>query len=160
MGCGIRSPFSLKGLDKAASIAVVWAMSDSFIDRAYKSSGNAQMRALYDEWAVQYDQDLAAKSYQTPTRVAEELTRWLPDRTAPILDFGCGTGLSGAALKTAGYTEIDGVDLSGKMLEIAQQKSVYRKLMLTDPAKPLSFEETDYQAVVAVGVISVGGAPG
>ena len=35
---------------------------------------------------------------------------------ALILDFGCGTGLSGLALRAAGVQVIDGCDLSEGML--------------------------------------------
>lgn len=135
-------------------------MAESFIYRAYRSSGHAEMKSLYDEWADQYDQDLADKSYQTPRRVADMLTRWLPNRSAPILDYGCGTGLSGAALVEAGYTRIDGADLSPRMLALAGQKSLYGQLFQIDIAEPLSFDPRAYRAIVAVGVISVGGAPG
>lgn len=118
------------------------------------------MLSLYDAWAEQYDRDLADKSYQTPRRVADMLTQWLADCSAPILDYGCGTGLSGAALIEAGYTEIDGADLSPRMLALAEQKSLYRRLFQIDPAQPLPFDPGAYRTIVAVGVISVGGAPG
>ncbi|MFN3145311.1 MAG: hypothetical protein ACE368_08595 [Paracoccaceae bacterium] len=36
------------------------------------------------------------------------------DSDAPILDFGCGTGLSGLALKCGGFTTIDGMDRAPK----------------------------------------------
>jgi len=58
----------------------------------------------------------------------------LPDgpNTFPrVLDLGCGTGMVAENfLDKAG--EIDGVDLSPKMLEHAQAKGVYANLFLSD----------------------------
>lgn len=134
-------------------------MEKDFIDRAYSTSGNEGMRDLYNEWAGQYDQDLKDRGYATPERVADALKRALPDKEAPILDFGCGTGLSGEALSTAGFTRIYGTDLSEEMLAQARKKGVYNKLWTTDPDADLPVRPGDYAAITAVGVISVGGAP-
>ena len=118
------------------------------------------MQSLYDEWADQYDQDLTDKSYRTPQRVANMLAHWLPDRSQPILDYGCGTGLSGTALADVGFTQIDGADLSRNMLAIARQKCTYQQLWQIGIEQPFQIELNRYRALVAVGVISVGGAPG
>jgi hypothetical protein len=58
--------------------------------------------------------------YATPARLAEALAAHVPDRTAPLLDFGCGTGLSGQALRAAGFTTLDGTDITPGMLEKAE----------------------------------------
>lgn len=134
-------------------------MTDNFLDKVYRVSGNDGMRDLYNAWAGKYDQDLLETGYATPARVAAALSAELPEKDAPILDFGCGTGLSGAALAEAGFTRIDGTDLSGEMLAMARQKKIYNKLWETDPAVPLPVRPGDYRAVTAIGVISVGGAP-
>ena len=134
-------------------------MPESFLDRVYKASGNAEMRGIYDDWASEYDSEVTANGYQTPLRVAAILKDHLSDQTAPILDFGCGTGLSVEALKAAGFTRIDGSDLSQGMLDIARAKSVYRSLQVTSPGIPLAQQLGDYAAITAVGVISKGAAP-
>ena len=76
-----------------------------------------------------------------------------------MLDFGCGTGLSGEALREAGFTVIDGWDVSQGMLDVAAEKGVYRRLVRTDPEAAPPAAPGDYDAVVATGVISVGAAP-
>ena len=134
-------------------------MTDNFLDKVYRVSGNDGMRDLYNAWAGKYDQDILKTGYATPRRVAEALAAVLPDKDAPILDFGCGTGLSGAALAEAGFTQIDGTDLSGEMLAVARNKGIYNRLWETDPSVPLPVRPGDYRAVTAIGVISVGGAP-
>lgn len=134
-------------------------MAKSFLDRVYKASGNAEMRNIYDEWANDYDAEVTSNGYQTPLRVATILKEYLSDKSAPILDFGCGTGLSGEALAAKGFRNIDGADLSEGMLDIARAKSVYRDLYVTDPEMPLAEQLGEYNAITAVGVISKGAAP-
>ena len=95
-----------------------------FLDKAYKARDAASTRALYDDWAASYEAEVAENGYATPARCAEALKGQTADMSAPILDFGCGTGLSGLALKLAGFETIDGVDLSAEMLEGARSKSV------------------------------------
>lgn len=72
--------------------------------------------AIYDEWARAYDRELTDVGYNSPPLVAETLAGMLADRSAPIIDYGCGTGLSGAALAAVGFVEIDGADLSGNYI--------------------------------------------
>ena len=43
---------------------------------------------------------------------AEALVRYCEGGQRPVLDFGCGTGLSGQALRAVGFEVIDGVDWS------------------------------------------------
>jgi len=134
-------------------------MANKHLDRVYQASGNAEMREIYDEWAKDYDNDVVGNGYLTPARVAEALTRFVPDRDTPIMDYGCGTGLSGLALKKAGFTTIDGADLSAGMLERARATGAYRKLQHVDPDAALDRQLGDYTVFAAVGVISKGAAP-
>lgn len=133
-------------------------MADEMIDRVYATSDAGELRQVYDEWAEQYDADLAAESYATPGRVAVALARHL-DGGGPILDFGCGTGLSGAPLAHAGFEPIDGYDVAAGMLEVAERTGLYRELIHGEVDRPFSVDLSDYLAVVACGAISPGAAP-
>ena len=74
----------------------------------------------------------------------------------PFLDFGCGTGLSGLALRAAGFETIHGVDISNAMIEKARAKNAYQTLaVLESGAMPA---ET-YRGICAIGVIGAGAAP-
>lgn len=133
-------------------------MSDGFLDKVYNVKGADATRALYDEWSASYEAEVAENGYATPGRSAEALASAMGDLTCPILDFGCGTGLSGLALKLIGFTQIDGVDLSAEMLEQAKSKGIYRSLSQIDADGPLS-NVHDYAAITAIGVIGAGAAP-
>ena len=130
-----------------------------FLDKAYGISTTEETRELYDDWADSYDRELTSQGYATPRRIAEALARHVP-LNAPVLDMGCGTGLSGMALENAGFATIDGADLSEEMLEEAKAKGIYRALREVDPDDPLGpVSPGDYAAIVACGVIGAGAAP-
>ena len=131
-------------------------MTDKFLDKVYNARTAEETRDLYDAWSASYEAEVAENGYATPGRCAEALAKHLADKDAPILDFGCGTGLSGLALKLAGFTTIDGVDLSADMLAQAQDKQAYRRLTQIAPDTPIS---GDYTAIAAIGVIGAGAAP-
>lgn len=113
--------------------------------------------AVYAEWAATYDAEVTSRGYHTPARIAAALTDLVPTDTA-ILDFGCGTGLSGIALQQAGFSNVDGTDVTPQMLVKAQALNLYRKLWHSTPGT-LDFDHGAYPVIMAVGVISLGAAP-
>lgn len=129
----------------------------NFLDKAYQARDAASTRALYDDWAASYEAEVGENGYATPGRCAAALKAHVADLSAPILDFGCGTGLSGLALKLAGFEAIDGVDLSAEMLAGARAKNVYRHLDQIEAGAPLPRD--GYTAMSAIGVIGAGAAP-
>lgn len=127
-----------------------------FLDQAFVHRDPDAARAFYDSWASSYDAEIRDAGYATSVRCASALAEHVDDLTTPILDFGCGTGLSGQAFKEAGFSQIDGVDLSPAMLEQARTKNIYRNLSLVEAdATP----NGKYSVISAVGVISLGAAP-
>lgn len=134
-------------------------MTDTFLDKAYAVSGTDDTRALYAKWAASYEAEVSRNGYATPARCAAALKSFMADASAPILDFGCGTGLSGLALSLAGFTTIDGMDLTQEMLDEAKEKDIYRSLMLSDPEADFPIETGRYKAISAIGVIGSGAAP-
>lgn len=134
-------------------------MADSKLDKVYTASGDDEMRDAYDQWADDYDKDVTSQGYITPARLAEALAQFASPREEVVMDYGCGTGLSGEALKAAGFERIDGADLSQKMLDIARDRKVYRELHLVEPDQPLADDIEQYTAIAAAGVISKGAAP-
>ncbi len=134
-------------------------MTDKFLDKAYGARDAASTRELYDDWAASYEAEVAENGYATPGRCAEALKKYIDDQDQPILDFGCGTGLSGLALKLAGFSTIDGLDLSAEMIAQANDKGAYRTLRQIDADAPLSHPPGEYAAIAAIGVIGAGAAP-
>lgn len=131
----------------------------TFLDKTYKISGADAVRELYDDWADSYDAEVSENGYATPARLAHALSRFVDDSTQPILDYGCGTGLSGAALADQGFTTIDGMDPSPGMLEQCRKRGLYRALIALDLSKPLPIAQGEYKVIMAIGVISTGAGP-
>lgn len=129
----------------------------SFLSKAYKVKTGSETAAFYRNWAATYDEELQHQGYAQPHRCAEALLEQLDDRNAPIIDLGCGTGLSGAALSQAGYAHIDGCDFSSEMLEKANRRDVYNRLFRANLNTPPIVEDAEtYRAALAVGVFSYG----
>ncbi|MEL7348202.1 MAG: methyltransferase domain-containing protein [Pseudomonadota bacterium] len=124
------------------------------LEAAYAVEDVAEARAFYDTWAEGYDEELARNDYRTPDRAAEALAAQAADRGGALADFGCGTGLSGQAFAAAGFTVIDGYDLSPGMLQRAGEKGVYRRLALCDLSQPLEIEDGAYANAAAVGALN------
>lgn len=130
-----------------------------FLEQAYGLESADQTQALYDAWAESYDAELKANRYASPTRTAAAMAEAVADKGAPLLDLGCGTGLSGEAFGAEGFAVIDGTDFSEEMLEVARSKDIYRKLVKGDLNAPIPAEPGDYANIAAVGVFSPGHAP-
>lgn len=124
------------------------------LDAAYAVESKEDVRALYADWASSYDAELTAQGYASPARSAAALAEFAPDRAAPLLDLGCGTGLSGAALAAAGFSCIDGTDFSPEMLAAARAKGVYRSLTQGDLEAPIPAVKGQYPSIAAIGVFS------
>ena len=97
--------------------------------------------------------------YATPSSIAQALWDNMPNMDAEILDFGCGTGLSGLALRMVGYHQIDGTYISPEMLAVARKKKAYRTLTRGTPGQLPLISAGTYDAIVACEVISLGAAP-
>ncbi len=88
-------------------------MAQKFLDSVY-DKGNRDVREIYADWSKTYDAEIAENGYATPMRAASALADSVQDKSRPVLDFGCGTGLSGLALKSKGFSIIDGIDVTLK----------------------------------------------
>lgn len=114
-------------------------------------------RNAYNQWAEQYDGELAQQDYVAPVRAAQEVIDAGASLDGTILDAGCGTGLCGVALASAGAKTIDGLDLSPGMLEVAAKTGVYRNLTPADLSKPIpDVQDDSYDVVTCVGTLTHG----
>ena len=84
------------------------------------------------------------------------LSRVVGDFESKILDVGCGTGLVGSSLSTLGYINLDGLDFSLDMLEVAREKRVYKNLIQADLNKKLKVKDAIYDAIICCGTFTRG----
>lgn len=134
-------------------------MSDDPKDQLWTRHSVEETQKIYADWAESYDKDVANWGYATPARIAMALRQCGANVNKAVLDYGCGTGLCGMALKTVGFDVIDGTDISTAMLEKAQAREVYRALWKGEPGSLGHIGAGDYSAIAACGVVSLGAAP-
>jgi SAM-dependent methyltransferase len=98
----------------------------SFDKRGYRTVSALEGYAI---WSSSYEET-----------IKKDMDLWLLDRISTVrwdgvgraVDLGCGTGRTGAWLKSRGVRQVDGVDLTPEMLELARARGVYSHLVLAD----------------------------
>ncbi len=125
----------------------------------YSSRDNKELKERYDQWAKDYDTDLdEGFGWLGPQRAVEYFTCCVP-KEARILDAGAGTGLVGELLTRQGYNKLVAMDMSSGMLEEARKKNAYREFYQMVMGEPLNYAIDSFDAVISVGVLTVGHAP-
>jgi len=111
----------------------------------------AYVRELFDAFAPRFDAELeGALGYRTPALLAVLLEGVPPGR---VLDLGCGTGLSGVALKPFA-TRLEGLDLSPRMLAEARARGIYDALHEADLLDFLPRRPAAWDVVAAADVLN------
>src|SRR5436190_8003104 len=83
----------------------------------------------YAEWAPSYEQTVLD---EMDFRLLERLTTVDWSRPREVLDLACGTGRIGAWLRPRCGADVDGVDITPEMLEVARSKGIYRTLRVVN----------------------------
>ena len=133
--------------------------SEERVQWVYASENNEQVAERYDRWANEYDEDLADDFGYVMPRMAAEIFERFVAKDARVLDAGAGTGLVGVELNRLGYGNLEAMDISRGMLEVAGAKNVYGALHQKVMGEPLGFETDSYDAAIGVGVLTLGHAP-
>lgn len=109
------------------------------------------IRSFFDEFADHFDHTLVNRlAYGVPRRLAEFLRRHHAEAER-VLDLGCGTGLMAVELQRPGLA-IDGVDLSPKMLRLAEARQLYGALHEGEIAQFLRGTDQCWELIVAADV--------
>ena len=121
----------------------------------YKLKTTEEIMQHYDKWGDKYDQDMVDWNYTGPKETVNIFKKYAAGKNIKIFDAGCGTGLVGIELKKFGYTNVDGADLSKKLLDLIPN-GFYKKLEQIDLNKPLNKKSNIYEAVLCVGTFTFG----
>ena len=133
--------------------------NNRFLEAAYKlkTGTEAECKALYEEWAESYNDDvLTGQEYVGPTLAAAAVKAAHGRLDGECLDAGTGTGLCGVALSQVGARTIDGIDISEGMLKVAERTKVFRNLKPVDMSKPIDIPSDSYDVVTCVGTFTLG----
>ena len=125
----------------------------------YGSRNNDELEERYDQWAADYDSDLAAEfAWNSPQHASDVFAKHV-SKLAKILDAGAGTGLVGECLAEAGYKDLVAMDLSQGMLDEAKKKNIYNDFRQMALGASLDFPSNAFDSVISVGVFTQGHAP-
>lgn len=155
----LAQKYAAKWLKRFPEDKVVLHMGNAVVDgKALDSSAPEFIKAIFDAFATGFDSTLSSLDYQAPQLIDAALAKFLKPslfKKYHILDMGCGTGLCGIRLKKyASYKGLIGVDLSEKMLEEAEKKNVYAKLINDDICHYLETSSYLFQIITASDVLT------
>ena len=88
---------------------------------------------VFDNYASRFENSLVKDlEYKIPKSIAEIIIKDSKvELLGSILDLGCGTGLFGLEIEQF-CQNLEGIDLSEKMLREAKKKNIYNKLIRED----------------------------
>ncbi|OCW59004.1 class I SAM-dependent DNA methyltransferase [Hoeflea olei] len=135
------------------------ARASDALGQVYAASGADELNAAYAGWAAGYDRDTLASGYCLPFQALAWVSRHVAPDAGPVLDAGCGTGLSGPYLQALGYGWIEGLDFSQAMLDIAAGRGAYRELKRATLGETLPWPDGHFAAFLCTGVFTEGHAP-
>jgi predicted TPR repeat methyltransferase len=115
---------------------------------------DAYVATLFDQHADVFDVMLVEQlGYSVPLQVRQLMIDRGLGPFRRMLDLGCGTGLSGEALRDQA-AHITGVDVSEGMVEVAHDKEVYETLYVAEAARFLqNSEDAAWDLIVATDVL-------
>ena len=130
-------------------------ISDTASDLASMTDASPEeLAAYYDKWATSYEKDLLDMGYEAPTRAATFMAQQNIPKDSPILDAGCGTGLTGLELAKQGYRHITGIDISPESLKQAKAKDCYTLLKIQNMNQQLDFDDNSFAAAQCIGALT------
>jgi predicted TPR repeat methyltransferase len=120
---------------------------------------DAYVATLFDQHADVFDNVLVEQlGYCVPLLVRQRLQALELGPFNRVLDLGCGTGLTGGALRDMAE-DITGIDLSENMVEIAHEKDLYETLYVAEAVDFLDDNDDEpFDLIVATDVLPYMGA--
>jgi predicted TPR repeat methyltransferase len=116
------------------------------------ASPRSYVAGLFDGYAEEFDRSLLGLGYDVPRQLAAAVSALRPHGMSDVADVGCGTGLSGTALRGISR-HLVGADLSSKMLAKAQQRGIYDRLVQAELIEFLGEAPEAWDLVVAADVL-------
>ena len=125
----------------------------SLTGKTTNSAPTEYVENLFDGYASKFDQSLVVDlEYRIPKLLTDIIIKEHGSGTlGSVLDLGCGTGLTGLEIKDF-CSNLEGIDLSKKMLELANAKNVYDQLSHSDIIEYLSNEELNFDYFISSDV--------
>ncbi|XP_078688345.1 methyltransferase-like protein 27 [Branchiostoma floridae x Branchiostoma belcheri] len=115
----------------------------------------------YDNWSGHYEEEIMTQLKCIAPRVcADAVQKALAGsdrKEVRILDVAAGTGLVGEELQKMGFTNMDAVDGSRDMLDLAERKQIYQRVICDFVgANPMDIENDTYDAIACCSAFGPG----
>lgn len=105
------------------------------------------IRETFDSYAARFNESLRNLEYHIPEEIAALLQRHAPPQgNWRVLDGGCGTGLSGPALRPWA-AHLCGVDLSDRMVRRARLLGCYDQLVVAELGEFLCASDARFELI-------------
>ncbi len=120
---------------------------------------DAYVETLFDQHAEAFEDILVEQlGYAVPMMVRQRLQALALGPFRRMLDLGCGTGLTGGALRDM-VGDITGIDISENMVELAHEKDLYETLYVAEVEDFLEDnDEEAFDLITATDVLPYLGA--
>ena len=120
---------------------------------------DAYVETLFDQHAEAFEDILVEQlGYAVPMMVRQRLQTLNLGPFKRLLDLGCGTGLTGEALRDMA-DDITGIDISENMVEIAHEKDLYETLYVAEAEDFLEDNDDEpFDIITATDVLPYLGA--
>ena len=148
---------AIEAYNKALTIKPDYAsakhMLSALTGNKTRTAPREHVENLFDEYSQKFEASLVNKlEYKVPKLITDILIkRNNKESLGSVLDLGCGSGLLGAEIRDHCF-QLEGIDLSSKMLDLAKQKNVYDKLSHLDIVEYLSSNPLDFDYYIALDV--------
>jgi predicted TPR repeat methyltransferase len=111
------------------------------------------IRNLFNDYADTFDEHLVEHlHYRAPEMIRDALLNATSTRDWDVLDLGCGTGLSGQAIRPLAR-KLVGVDLAQRMIDLARKRGIYDELINGELMETLHARAGTFDVIVAADVL-------
>jgi predicted TPR repeat methyltransferase len=122
-------------------------------DRSVLRSPDDYLVEYFDSFAQGFDQQLTTVlGYSVPEQLCKMVRARNGSRKLEVLDAGCGTGLCGVHIGSVA-SRLIGVDLSPKMLAVAQGRGLYTELHCEEITSYMQRERRSADLLFAADVL-------
>jgi len=128
------------------------AKSDEWFAKGSQESG--EVTEYYNKWAKNYEDSVRSWNYKSPEQAVELLKKY-SQVEGTICDAGCGSGLTGEALKEGGFESFIGFDLTPDFAEVAKGKKIYDDVHLVNMhERPFRYKDNEFAGLICIGVLT------
>ena len=134
-------------------LAAKYMLSSLTGDSQPSSAPKEYIEGLFNNFADHYENLMIEKlEFKVPGIIREIILDNSESHLGSVIDLGCGTGLFGNEIQSF-CDYLEGIDLSEKMLEIANKKNIYNQLIQVDILEYLKNASLNFNYYVASDVL-------